>query len=120
MDTDRSRSLHSLALEALEGGRLEEAVLLLRASVRESGPNSQAWNDLGVVMEALGNPTEAERCYARALDVNPFHREARTNLFALEMQTIARRRMKEQAVQIVMSRINPAVSTSRAARAISV
>lgn len=120
MDTDRSRSQHRLALEALEGGRLEEAVHLLRSAVGESHQNGQAWNDLGVVMEALGNPTQAARCYAQAMQVNPFHREARTNLFALEMQTMARRRMKEQAAQIVMSRIDPAGSTSRAARAISV
>ncbi len=120
MHTDRSRSLHRLALAALEDGRLEEAVLFLRSAIRESSPNSQAWNDLGVVMEALGNPTQAAHCYAQALQVNPFHREARTNLFALEMQMIARKRMKEQAAQIVMSRINPAGSSSRAARAISV
>ena len=119
MELGTSRSLHRLALQAIEAGGLEEAVLLLRSALKEDAQNSQAWNDLGVVMEILGNPTPAAECYTRALNANPFDREARANLVALELQAVARRRMKEQAVQIVMSRIEPAASRSTAARAIS-
>ncbi|HNY39761.1 MAG TPA: tetratricopeptide repeat protein [Bryobacteraceae bacterium] len=117
MEFDSSQSLHRQALEALEAGRLEESVNLLRATVQESPSDSQAWNDLGVVMEALGNPCQAAHCYAQALRSQPFHREARANLFAMEMQTLARRRLREQAAQIVMSRIAPAGPLPRAARA---
>lgn len=117
MEHNKSQSLHCQALEALDDGRLEESVHLLRAAVRQSPTDSQAWNDLGVVMEALGNPGQAVECYSQALRSHPFHREARANLFALEMQTVARRRLKGLAAQIVMSRIAPAGSFPLAARA---
>jgi Flp pilus assembly protein TadD len=119
MDLETSRSLHQLALTALEEGRLEESVLLLRSAVRDHTPNPQAWNDLGIVMEILGNPSQAAECYSRALCMNPFHREARSNLLGLEMQTMLRKQMKQQAAQIVMSRIKPASSEAKIARAIS-
>jgi len=102
-----NQSLHQQALEALENGRIEESVHLLRAAVEQSPSDSQVWNDLGVVMEVLGNPHQAVECYSNALVSHPFHREARANLIALELQTMTRKRLKEQATQIVMSRIAP-------------
>lgn len=119
MEPNNSPSFHCQALEALMEGRIEESVHLLRSALEETPSDSQAWNDLGVVMEALGNPGQAIDCYARALQWHPFHREARANLLALEMQTIARKRMKEQAAHIVMSRIAPAASRPFAVRASS-
>lgn len=117
MANDRSETLHRIALEALEMGRMEEAVAGLRQAVREDGDNSQAWNDLGVVMEALGNPTPAVECYTRALEISPFHREARSNLLNLELQTIARKRIREEAAQIFKSRMAPAGGSFPSARA---
>lgn len=117
MESNNSQSFHCQALEALMEGRIEESVHLLRAAAEQAPSDSEVWNDLGVVMEALGNPGQAVDCYTRALQWHPFHREARANLFALEMQTIARRRMKEQAAHIVMSRIAPAGSRPFAVRA---
>lgn len=97
---------------------MEEAVAWLRQAVSADAENSQAWNDLGVVMEALGNPTPASECYRRTLEINPFHREARSNLLALELQALTRQRMKEQAAQIFNSRIVPEGFSFRPARAI--
>lgn len=96
---------------------MEEAVAWLRQAVSEDGENSQAWNDLGVVMEALGNPTPAVVCYRRALEIRPDHQEARTNLFTLELQTLVRKQLKEEAAQIFRSRIAPPEAGFRSARA---
>ena len=115
----RSESSHRRALEALEAGRMEEAVAGLRRAVGEDEENCQAWNDLGVMMEALGNPTRAVECYSRAIAIDPLHREARSNLLNLEMQAITRLRMKEQAAQIFTSSMAAAGLGLRPARAIS-
>jgi Flp pilus assembly protein TadD len=117
MANSRSESLHRMALEALEAGLMEEAVARLRQAVSEDAENSQAWNDLGVVMEALGNPTPAVECYRRALEISPMHREARSNLLTLELQAITRQRMREEAAQIFRSRMAPAGVGFRSARA---
>lgn len=117
MGNGRSETLHRMGLEALEAGRMEEAVARLRQAVSEDGENSQAWNDLGVVMEALGNPTPAVECYKRALEISPLHREARSNLMNLELQAITRQRMREEAAQMFRSRMTPAGVGLRSARA---
>jgi Flp pilus assembly protein TadD len=75
-----------LGVEALIEGRLEEAVFLLRQAVTADPGFGRAWNDLGVVMEALGNPHEAMRCYGRAVTAPATCREARSNLGMLTLQ----------------------------------
>lgn len=78
--------LHRLGIEALEAQRYEDAVQALRRAV-ELNPNlGDVWNDLGVVMEALGNPREAVACYRRALAVQPAQVDAHSNLGLLMLQ----------------------------------
>ncbi|MBI4893692.1 MAG: tetratricopeptide repeat protein [Acidobacteria bacterium] len=53
----------------------------------ELHPSShKAWNDLGVVMETLGQPEEAAACYQRSMELEPSSLESRSNLFALWFQ----------------------------------
>jgi Flp pilus assembly protein TadD len=119
MANSRSELFHRMALEALEAGRMEEAVAGLRRAVGEDVENCQAWNDLGVLMEALGNPTKAVQCYGRAIEIDPLHREARSNLLNLEMQAMTRQRMREEAAQIFKSSMAAAGLGVPPARAIS-
>ena len=69
-----------------EAGRLESAVIALRYSLELKPDSSDAWNDMGVVMEALGNPHEAVRCYKQAIAVEPVQIEAQSNLQMLMLQ----------------------------------
>ena len=81
-----ARLMHRQGVVALEEQRMEDAVLAFRQAV-ELDPNFVcAWNDLGVVMEALGNPMEALRCYRQALSVQPEQSEAKSNLGMLMLQ----------------------------------
>lgn len=81
-----ARRLHRHGVLALQDQRMEDAVLALRQAVELDPAFVSAWNDLGVVMEALGNPTEAVRCYRRALTVQPEQSEAKSNLGMLLLQ----------------------------------
>jgi Flp pilus assembly protein TadD len=92
-------------LEALESGRVEDAAHLLREAVRLDPQHGAAWNDLGVLMESLGNPTEAARCYQGALRSDPTHAEAARNLLALALQLQTRQMLKRTAAQAVRSRM---------------
>lgn len=76
-------SSYRKALGALETGRAEDAVHHLRQTVTLDPEHANAWNDLGVLMEALGNHHEARRCYEAALRVNPDMFEAQSNLSLL-------------------------------------
>ena len=81
-----ARQMHREGVMALEEQRMEDAVLSLRQAVELDPSFVSAWNDLGVVMEALGNPTEAVRCYRQALSVQPEQDEAKSNLGMLLLQ----------------------------------
>lgn len=80
---NEAESLRRLGLAAFEEERLEEAVHSLRQAIAADPQMDSAWNDLGVVMEALGNPFEALSCYRRALCLDHTATEARENLDAL-------------------------------------
>jgi predicted Zn-dependent protease len=55
-------------------------------------PNSAvAWNNLGRALERLGIPDRAEKHYVRALEIDPNHTRAKTNLDRL------RARMRAQS-----------------------
>ena len=56
-----------------------------------------AWNDLGMVMEALGNPLEAIACYRRAIAAGPGGSEARQNLKMLAMSLHMASALQRQA-----------------------
>ncbi|WP_321475654.1 hypothetical protein [uncultured Paludibaculum sp.] len=81
-----AREYHRIGVEALEDHRLEDAVVALRQAVNENPHMGRTWNDLGVVMEALGNPWEAVRCYRQALAVQPGNPDAHANLSMLMLQ----------------------------------
>ena len=64
-----AKKYHRAGVDALGRNRPEDAVRALRLAVELDPGLEIAWNDLGVVMEALGNTNEAVRCYKRALAV---------------------------------------------------
>ncbi len=84
-----SAECHLAGLEFLESGRVLDAVRLLRRALDLDPARAAAWNDLGVILEALGNPRDAVYCYRRALLAPPQMEEPRRNLFALAMQAAA-------------------------------
>lgn len=88
---------HQAGIAALASDRLEDAVRSFRRAV-ELNPRLEAgWNDLGVVMEALGNPAEALNCYRKVLDLRPDHAQARENLGMLCFQMKAATMLNRQA-----------------------
>ncbi len=92
-----AEALHRKGVRALELDAAEEAVAYFRRAL-ELRPNYQeAWNDLGVVMEALGNPHEAVKCYRNALEVRPDSVEARSNLGMLLIQLDLAQALRSQA-----------------------
>ena len=95
--TRTAKKYHRAGVDALGKNRPEDAVRALRLAV-ELDPNLDvAWNDLGVVMEALGNSQEAVRCYKRALGVRASFVEARTNLGMLLLQMELAQVLRRQA-----------------------
>lgn len=85
------------ALELLDDGQIEQSVLILRCAVECNPRNSRAWNDLGVVMETLGNSMEAVRCYRRSIALEPGRSEARQNLGMLLLQIGMAQALQRQA-----------------------
>jgi Flp pilus assembly protein TadD len=63
-----------------------EAVAALRECLVLHPGLACAWNDLGVLMEVLGNYAQARDCYASALQAEPKHREAQENYLSLALR----------------------------------
>lgn len=80
---------HLAGLEFLVSGQVEDAVRWLRYAVDLDPGRASAWNDLGVILEALGNTSDAIYCYHRALQAQPDMDEPRRNLLALAVQAAA-------------------------------
>lgn len=101
-DTNPSRltaqQYHRIGVQALEDQRLEDAVLALRHAVELNPLMGRTWNDLGVVMEALGNPREAVRCYRQALAVQADNQDAHSNLTMLMLQMNMAHTLRYQAM----------------------
>lgn len=70
----------------MQKGDLCRAASALRTAIQLDPSLVGAHNDLGVLMETLGNPSEALRCYRMALAANPRHPEAQCNLRSLLLQ----------------------------------
>ncbi|MCS7044381.1 MAG: tetratricopeptide repeat protein [Bryobacteraceae bacterium] len=77
---------HSAALRYLEQGLLNDAVKALRLAVELDPRNARAWNDFGVVLEALGNRRDAVHCYRQALRAAPELEEPKRNLMMLALE----------------------------------
>jgi len=81
-----------MALKAL--GRISEAELAYRESVRFNPGFSHAWNNLGNLLGSQGRLVEAELAQRRALDLAPDSPEARRNL-AVTLTRLGRKREAE-------------------------
>lgn len=73
-------------LAAFKAGQIGQAVIALRCAAELNPRCDRTWNDLGVAMEALGNPRDALDCYRQALTAQPQQPEARANLNLLLLQ----------------------------------
>jgi chemotaxis protein methyltransferase WspC len=84
----------SLAREAADGGRLDEAAALCRRVLAESaagGPDTSARDAdalclLGVICQARGEIPDAEKHFHKALYLLPRHHEALVHLMLLAQQ----------------------------------
>ena len=74
------QSLYQQAQSACEAGNTETATALLREHVREVPEHSEAWNDLGTLVHARGEPEEAIQCFRKAVLADPENRTAFENL----------------------------------------
>lgn len=88
---------HQKGLAAIEAELLQDAVFEFREALRLDPGSAKTWNDLGVVMEALGNPSDAIQCYGRAIQADPEHEEALMNLTGLRLQIDMARALRRQA-----------------------
>lgn len=95
--TRTAKKYHRAGVDALAGNQPEDAVRALRLAVELDPELALAWNDLGVVMDALGNAHEAIRCYKRALALRPASVEARSNLGMLMLQMELAQVLRRQA-----------------------
>jgi chemotaxis protein methyltransferase WspC len=65
------------------GGRFEEAIERCEQHLTRSGPSADVFHLMGLVNDASGNPSEAERCYRKALYLDPHHDEVLVHLMLL-------------------------------------
>jgi chemotaxis protein methyltransferase WspC len=82
------------ARQAADAGRLEEGAALCVELAAKGPPRAEVFYLLGVVRQAQGDISEAERCYQRALYLDPRHTEA-----LLHMALLARRRGDERLAE---------------------
>jgi Flp pilus assembly protein TadD len=81
----------------LDHDQLEEALHAFRTAVHLDPYHSDAYANLGVLMEVLGNPHDALHCYEAALAADPAHARARTNLAMLKVALQMARALRAQA-----------------------
>jgi len=70
------RPLLEQAGELADQGRHDEAIRLIDKQIRTKGPNAAAFYLLGVVSQATGDRDGAERCFNKAVYLDPGHDEA--------------------------------------------
>jgi chemotaxis protein methyltransferase WspC len=71
------------AAELANRGRFEEAIERCEQHLTRSGPSAEVFHLMALVRDASGNPTEAERCYRKALYLDPHHDEVLAHLTLL-------------------------------------
>jgi len=73
------------ALALIEEGKLEQALLALRAVLAVSEGNAEAWYKQGNVLKVLNRPHEALSSYQRAVELNPRYAAAYCNRGAVQL-----------------------------------
>lgn len=91
-----AEALYEQAIARLDDGCPEDAVHLFRSAVTVDPSHARAWNDLGVLMEALENHHDARSCYQAALEADPGLAEARSNLCMLTLAMDLERALRSQ------------------------
>ena len=81
---DAKEALKELGSLCVEQGKFHMAERVLRQSVALDGQDSEARNDLGVVLFHLGHVEEGKACLEEALRTDPEHVDALLNLVELE------------------------------------
>jgi len=77
------RSLLQQARALADQGQLERAGSLCEQAVQEHGPSAEAFYLQGLLFDADGNAAQAQRCYRKALYLDPAHQAALLHLAAL-------------------------------------
>ena len=88
------------AQQAADAGRLEEGAKLCADLLARGSPQAQVYYLLGVVRQAQGDSADAERCFQRALYLDPRHREA-----LVHAALLARRRGDERTAETYLQRV---------------
>lgn len=89
------------AAELANRGCVDEAFERCEEHLRLSGPSAEAFQLMGLVREAGGDPAEAERCYRKALYLDPNHRDVLVHL-ALLLENVG----KTAEAQLLRKRAN--------------
>lgn len=76
----RSRQLNAQAHEALDEGRFQQAVRLLKDAIAACPEDPMNYNDLAVVLHRMGQTALAHDCLTQALRTDPSCQAARDNL----------------------------------------
>lgn len=73
---------HTEGLRLFQSGRTQESAALFAEALRER-ETSERWNDWASAVQLCGHPSEAERGFRRALDLDPWNLQAAANLGVL-------------------------------------
>jgi chemotaxis protein methyltransferase WspC len=73
---EASGSLLDRASELANLGRHDEAVALCEQVVRQEGPSAPAYYLMGVIHQSVGNRTRGEKCFQKAVYLDPGNDEA--------------------------------------------
>jgi Flp pilus assembly protein TadD len=79
----KAEVLYQAGVEYLAHEQVMDAVAAFRAATALYPNHADAHHDLGVTMESLGNPTQAQASYLAALAADPGHRRSRRALQAI-------------------------------------
>ena len=78
-DTNQTEAYNRFAIRAAQAQLWNEAVFRWKQVIDVDPKNSQAYNNLGVAYEALGNTDEAVAAYQRATELEPDNKYYRLN-----------------------------------------
>jgi Flp pilus assembly protein TadD len=80
----RAHFFNNMGVESMQAGDVASALAYYRkAIIDNSGEFAPAWTNLGILYMRAGNPDYAEAAYLQALEVDPGHDVAMSNLVSL-------------------------------------